>query len=206
MGTMLHNKVAIVTGASSGNGRAIALAFARHGAKVIVADLTRTPREGGEPTAALINSTHPGQARFQPCDVTSIADLAATVDIAEAWGGLDILVNNAGILKKQPLLDATEAVFQQMIDVNVKSVFFASQAAARVMLPRKRGVIINLGSQNGIREGMRLSLIQDGVSSSELRVDMVDETICAAAVSVLAVTSHRGSTMCRASHWGGGHR
>lgn len=148
---MLQNRIAIVTGGSSGNGRAIALAFARHGARVVVADLTETPREGGPSTTDLIAQNHPGQAMFHRCDVTSIPDLEATVQVAEDWGGLDILVNNAGILKKQPILDATEAVFQQMIDVNVKSVFFGSQAAARVMIPRKRGVIINLCSIAGMR-------------------------------------------------------
>jgi NAD(P)-dependent dehydrogenase (short-subunit alcohol dehydrogenase family) len=148
---MLQGKVAIVTGAASGNGRAIAFAFARQGAKVIVADLSSTPREGGEPTADIINRNHPSQAQFVVCDVGKVADLKAVVEIAENWGGLDILVSNAGILKKQPILEATEAVFQQMIDVNVKSVMFGAQAAARVMIPRKRGVIINMCSIAGMR-------------------------------------------------------
>jgi len=148
---MLKNRVAIVTGASSGNGRAIALGFAQQGARVILADLSPSPREGGEPTTDLINRDHPGQAQFLKCDVTRLADLAEMVQAAEDWGGLDILVNNAGILKKQPLLEATEAVFQQMIDVNVKSVLFGTQAAARVMIPRKSGVIINLCSIAGLR-------------------------------------------------------
>ncbi len=148
---MLQGKVAIVTGASSGNGRAIALAYARQGAKVIVADLTAGPREGGEPTAEMINRDHPGQARFHRCDVGRVADLEAVVQIAEDWGGLEILVSNAGILKKQPILDATEAVFHEMIDVNVKSVMFGARAAARVMMPRKRGVIINMCSIAGMR-------------------------------------------------------
>jgi NAD(P)-dependent dehydrogenase (short-subunit alcohol dehydrogenase family) len=148
---MLQGKVAIVTGGSSGNGRAIAQAFARQGAKVVVADLTLAPREGGEPTAEMINRDHPGRAQFFACDVSKVSELAALVQVAEAWGGVDIMVNNAGILKKQPILEATEAVFQQMIDVNVKSVMFGSQAAARVMIPRKRGVIINMCSIAGMR-------------------------------------------------------
>ena len=148
---LLENRTAIVTGAASGNGRAIALAFAREGARVILADVTETPREGGAPTVGLIAAARPGAARFVRCDVTRIADLNATVAAAEAWGGLDILVNNAGILKKEPILDATEAVFQRMIDVNVKSVLFACQAAARVMVPRRRGVILNMCSIAGMR-------------------------------------------------------
>ena len=97
---MLTDRIAIVTGGASGNGRAIAQGFAQHGARVIV------------------------------------ADLQAAVALAEDWGGIDIMVNNAGILMKQPLLDATEDVFHRMIDVNVKSVLFGSQAAARAMIPR----------------------------------------------------------------------
>jgi len=148
---LLDGRIAIVTGASSGNGRAIARAFARQGARVIVADLTETPREGGPTTVELIESDHPGQARFLHCDVAQVADLQAAVAAAEAWGGLAIMVNNAGILRKEPLLDATEAVFQRMIDVNVKSVLFGCQAAARVMVPRGRGVIINMCSIAGMR-------------------------------------------------------
>jgi len=151
MTQMLAGKTAVVTGGASGNGRAIALGFAQHGARVIVADLRPDPREGGTPVVDAINATHPGRARFQPCDVSNVADLQAAVAQAEAWGGLDIMVNNAGILMKQPLLDATEAVFQKMIDVNVKSVLFGSQAAARAMIPRGRGVILNMCSIAGMR-------------------------------------------------------
>ena len=120
---MLPGKIAVVTGGASGNGRAIAEGFVRHGARVIVADLRAEPREGGVPVVEAINATHPGMARYVHCDVSQVADLAAAVAEAEAWGGLDIMVNNAGILMKQPILGATEAVFHKMIDVNVKSVF-----------------------------------------------------------------------------------
>jgi len=150
MEQMLRAKVAIVTGGASGNGRAIAEGFVRHGARVIVADLTEQPREGGTPVVTAINAAHPGAARFMRCDVAQPADLAAVVAQAEGWGGLDIMVNNAGILMKEPLLEATEAVFQRMIDVNVKSVFFGAQAAARVMVPRGRGVILNMCSIAGL--------------------------------------------------------
>ncbi len=144
---LLDGQTAIVTGSSSGNGRAIAIAFAREGARVICADLTETPREGGTPTHVLIGKA----ARFLRTDVTRVADLDAMVAAAEAWGGLSVLVNNAGILLKEPILDATEATFDRMIDVNVKSVFFACQAAARVMVPRGRGVILNMCSIAGMR-------------------------------------------------------
>jgi len=148
---LLQGQVAIVTGGASGNGRAIARAFAREGARVVVADLTETPREGGETTVALIEAENPGMAQFLRCDVTEVADLEAAVALAESVGGLSVMVNNAGILKKEPILQATEAMFQTMIDVNVKSVFFGSQAAARAMVPRGRGVILNMCSIAGMR-------------------------------------------------------
>jgi NAD(P)-dependent dehydrogenase (short-subunit alcohol dehydrogenase family) len=148
---LLEGRTAIVTGGSSGNGRAIARAFAREGARVLIADLTETPREGGPATAALIEAETPGRARFRRCDVAQVAEIDALVAEAEAWGGLDILVNNAGILRKEPILEATEAVFQTMIDVNVKSVLFGCRAAARVMVPRGRGVILNMCSIAGMR-------------------------------------------------------
>lgn len=149
---LLEGRTAIVTGGSSGNGRAIAAGFAAQGARVVVADITEAPREGGVPTAAMIEATHPGRARFVACDVTSTTQLAALVAAAVDWTGqLDIMVNNAGILRKEPILEATEATFQAMIDVNVKSVLFGCQAAARVMVPRGSGVILNMCSIAGMR-------------------------------------------------------
>jgi len=148
---MLTDRTAIVTGASSGNGRAIATRFAEEGARVIVADLEETGREGLAPTAEAINAAHPGRARFMRADVTRRADLEALVEAAESWGGLEIMVNNAGILIKEPFLEASEETLQRMFDVNVKGVFLGAQIAARAMAPRGRGVIINLGSIAGLR-------------------------------------------------------
>lgn len=148
---MLKDKIAIVTGGSSGNGRAIAIKFAEHGAKVVVADLSETAREGGDSTITLIKARFPGQAKFAKCDVSKVAELEALVQVAEDWGGVDIMVNNAGILLKEPILDATEETFHKMVDVNVKSVFFGSQVAGRAMVKRKSGVIINMCSIAGMR-------------------------------------------------------
>lgn len=155
--SMLDGKVAIITGASSGMGRAIALRFAQAGARVIVADLSQTPREGGASTVESINAIQPEAGIFVRCDVSRLRDLQEAIDIAEKNGGLDIMVNNAGILIKEPLLDATEDVFQRMIDVNVKSVYFGSQLAARAMARRGAGVILNMCSVAGIRGTAGLS-------------------------------------------------
>lgn len=155
--SMLHGKIAIITGASSGMGRAIALRFARAGARVIAADLSETPREGGASTVETINAIRPGAGIFVRCDVARLQDLQEAIDVAEKNGGLDIMVNNAGVLIKEPLLDATEAVFQRMIDVNVKSVYFGSQLAARAMAKRGAGVILNMCSVAGIRGTAGLS-------------------------------------------------
>lgn len=147
----LAGKVAMVTGGASGNGRAIALALAQHGATVLIADLRQDPREGGTPTHILIAAQHPGQAHYVFCDVSQVASLEGAVAAADTLGGVDILVNNAGILSKQALLLADEASFDRMMAVNVKSVYFASQAAAKRMVAKGRGSIINLSSIAGIR-------------------------------------------------------
>ena len=148
---LLKDKIAIVTGGASGNGRSIADGFVKQGAKVIVADLSAVGREGGTPIVDVINARTPGMAKFVKCDVSQIRELETLVDEAEDWGGLDIMVNNAGILQKEPILEATEETYHRMQDVNVKSVLFGSQLAARAMVKRKSGVIINMCSIAGIR-------------------------------------------------------
>ena len=148
---MLAGRVALVTGASSGNGRAIALRFAEHGARVVLADLREEAREGGPTTLSLLESAVPGQSRFVMCDVSEPSQIEAAVEAAEELGGLDIMVNNAGILIKQPILEATEEVFDRMVSVNMRSVYFGTKAAATVMAPRHRGCIINVGSIAGLR-------------------------------------------------------
>ncbi len=151
MTTLLEGKIAVVTGAASGNGRAIALAYARHGADVVLADIREDPREGGETTEALIRQETKAHVAFVTCDVTDVGALEAAVEAAEAFGGIDVMVNNAGILTKQSVLEATEQAFDTMMSVNVKSVYFGTQAAARRMVPRGSGAIINLSSIAGMR-------------------------------------------------------
>jgi len=149
--TLLSGKVAVITGASSGNGRAIALAFAKEGANVVLADIRTEPREGGIPTKELIENETAQKAVFVQCDVTKLADLEAAMDAAEELGGISIMVNNAGILKKQSVLEAGEDEFDLVSDVNVKSVYFGTQVAAKRMVKNGSGNIINLSSIAGMR-------------------------------------------------------
>ncbi len=152
MTAMLEGRVALVTGGSSGNGRAIARAIAAEGARgVVIADLQEEPREGGPPTRQLIQDDTDAGAVFTRCDVTSPADLRAAVEAADVFGGVDLLVNNAGIFRSQSFLDITEDDYDLTMDINVKGTFFASQAAARSMIGAGRpGSIVNIGSVSGL--------------------------------------------------------
>jgi NAD(P)-dependent dehydrogenase (short-subunit alcohol dehydrogenase family) len=142
----VDGRVAIVTGGSSGNGRSIALALAEAGASAIVfAD----PREGGRPTVELLDEAGV-RAVFVRCDVTRIADLESAVAAADEFGGLDILVNNAGIFSAGDFLGVTEEEFDRSMAINVKGAYFATQVAARSMIARGGGSVVNLGSVSAV--------------------------------------------------------
>jgi 3-oxoacyl-[acyl-carrier protein] reductase len=142
----LANKVAIVTGAASGFGKAIAETFAREGAKVVVADING---QGARAVAQAIGAA----AVHVAADVSRRADVEAMVgEAVKAFGGLDIMVNNAGTThRNQPMLDVTEAEFDRIFAVNVKSVYLAALAAVPAMEQRGGGVIINTASTAGVR-------------------------------------------------------
>lgn len=141
---------AVVTGASSGIGREIALRFAEYGADVVVADVRERPREGSRPTTDYLEAETDANAVFVECDVTDRNDVNAAVAAADEFGGVDIMVNNAGVLVATPFLDTDEATYDRMMDVNVKGTFFGSQAAAERMLSDDGGTIINLSSVSGL--------------------------------------------------------
>jgi NAD(P)-dependent dehydrogenase (short-subunit alcohol dehydrogenase family) len=148
---LLADSTAVVTGGASGNGRAIALAFAEHGADVVVADLQREPRTGGEPTDERVRAETDARATFVACDVSDRDDLRAAVAAADEFGGIDVMVNNAGVIQETPFLEVTEDEFEQVMDVNLRGTFFGAQAAAEAMVERGEGCIINLSSVAGIR-------------------------------------------------------
>ena len=139
----LTGKVAIVTGGASGIGRASAIAFAREGAKVVVADLSRS---GAEDTARSI--TADGFVAWpSKVDVADEADVRRMVDkTTEHWGGVDILFNNAGILLVKPVEEMSEAEWDRVMAVNVKGAFFAIKHVVPSMRRRGGGAILNTGS------------------------------------------------------------
>jgi glucose 1-dehydrogenase len=143
----LAGRVAIVTGAASGIGRAIAVRLATSGARVVVADLDEV---GGQLTARAIETTS-GEASFLRTDVTSHAALAALVAHAvKTFGRLDIMCNNAGIASGGPFLEWTPEQYERVIAVNQHGVFYGIQAAGRAMRDGGAGgVIINTGSVYG---------------------------------------------------------
>ena len=142
----LSGKNAIVTGGSSGIGRAIAMALATEGANVAVGDVSENPREGGLHTADEIVKTG-SKSFFIQTDVSRESDVEKLVSSAiSKFGSLDIMVNNAGITIIKSALETSGDEFLKVLDVNVKGAFLGSKYALKHMLPRKTGKIINLAS------------------------------------------------------------
>ena len=149
MGTLSH-KCALITGAASGIGRAMAQGFAREGATVVVADMNE---ERGQAVAQAILAAG-GQAIFTPCDVTQAVECQNAIQKAvDRWGRLDILCNNAGIIRRTNVLGTTEAEWDRVMAVNVKSIFLMSKYAIPVMIKAGGGVIINTASGWGLVGG-----------------------------------------------------
>jgi glucose 1-dehydrogenase len=155
MSGILTGKVAVVTGASSGIGRAIAATFAAEGAAVVIADLVTEPLEGGESTLDLIAKSG-GTASFRRTDVGNWDEVDALISHTVAsHGRLDVMVNNAATYSGTPLLDTTAAEWERVMAVNLTGMFNGCKRAVQQMIgqePRQdvRGRVINLGSQQGI--------------------------------------------------------
>ena len=148
----LEGKTAVITGASSGIGRRIALAYAERGCNVVIADVDEKPRDGDIPAATEIRDRFGVDATFVHCDVTKSADIDAAMSAADDFGGVDIMVNNAGIFASQPFVEVTADDYRKLMSINVDGVFFGAQAAAKGMLDHGRGgSIINVSSVAGLQ-------------------------------------------------------
>ena len=153
----LKNQVVIVTGGSSGLGRAMSIRFAAEGAEVVIADLSEVPREGGESAIAFIKKNK-GKASFVQCDVSSFEDMDSLIaNTTERFNRIDVMVNNAmtGKYEPKPLLDTSIDHWEDVLKVNLTGVFMGCKLAIKQMLKQDlrgevRGRVINMSSQLGI--------------------------------------------------------
>lgn len=148
----LAGKAALVTGGASGIGRATALLLAREGAAVGIVDIDR---EGGESAAREIAAAG-GRALFEPADVTRSADCERAVGrVARELGGLHVLFNNAGIIRRSTVVETSEADWDRILEVNVRSIFLLSRLAIPIMARAGGGSIVNTASNWGLVGGSR---------------------------------------------------
>lgn len=133
------DQIAVVTGGAKGIGAATAALFAREGARVALLDTDET---AGAETASDL-----GDARFFACDVADADAVEHTFEaVREAFGGVDLLVNNAGIQRYGTVTKTSEALWDEVMNVNLKSAFLCAQAALPSMVERGRGVVVNVAS------------------------------------------------------------
>jgi len=151
-----QDKVAIITGAGHGIGQATAKAFAAQGAKVVVADIDR---QAGEAVVDAIKANN-GVATFIPCDVTNDTQVQALVtSTIEIYGKLDIAFNNAGIeIEQSKLADGDEAIFDKIMDVNVKGVWRCMKHQIPALLANDGGAIVNTASVAGLGAAPKMSI------------------------------------------------
>jgi 3-oxoacyl-[acyl-carrier protein] reductase len=148
MNKLLEEKVAVVTGASRGIGRAIALELANRGAQVVV-NYNRSADAATAVVAAI--EADGGQATAVQADVSDFSQARSLIQAAvKAYGRLDVLVNNAGVTRDQLILMMKEEDWDTVVRVNLKSMFNTCKAAARVMLRQRYGRIVNISSVSGI--------------------------------------------------------
>lgn len=151
MRKLLSDKTAVVTGGASGNGRSIATTYAEEGCDIVVADIREEPREDGDPTHEKIAAETDAEATFVECDVTDYDSVKNAVEAAEEFGGVDVMVNNAGIFSAEAFLEEDDETFDQILDVNVRGIYYGARAAANQMVENGGGNIVNLSSVAGLQ-------------------------------------------------------
>lgn len=145
----LTGKVALITGAASGIGRAAALLFAREGAAVIVTDINQSGQEVAE---EIVRSG--GKAIFVQADVTRSADCRRVVEqTVRELGAVDVLFNNAGIMRRASVVELSEEDWDRVMAVNVKSIFLMSRQVIPIMIKAGGGAIVNTASGWGLVGG-----------------------------------------------------
>ncbi|HEY8599757.1 MAG TPA: glucose 1-dehydrogenase [Thermomicrobiales bacterium] len=146
----VDGKVAIITGTGTGLGQAAALALAQAGAKLVLTELPgRTA--AAEATAKMAQDDYGAETLVLPLDVMQKEQISGLVQGAlDKFGQIDVLVNNAGVNIPKFALDVTEEDWDRVLDINLKGLFFTTQAVGRAMIERKSGKIINIASQMGV--------------------------------------------------------
>ena len=149
----LASRVSIITGASSGVGRATAILFAREGSKVVVSDIADA---GGQATVEAIKAAG-GEAIFLHADVSRSQDVESLIrKTKERFGKIDIILNSAGVMQKTiSLEDIDEALWERIYAVNVKGIFLMAKFAVPAMKEAGKGVIINIASISGVRPRLK---------------------------------------------------
>lgn len=186
MSGRLKNLVAVVTGGGSGFGESICHAFADEGARIIVADFN--PAAGQRVAQALQAQGH--EAEFCPADVSQSADMARLVEAAvKRFGRIDVMVNNAGMSHpNQPMLQVTEAEFDRLYQVNVKSIYLSAVHCVPVFRRQGGGCFINIGSTAAVRPRPGLSWYNGSkgavvLLTKSLAVELAPEKIRANAIN-----------------------
>jgi NAD(P)-dependent dehydrogenase (short-subunit alcohol dehydrogenase family) len=143
---LLDNKVSLVTGGAGGIGREIALALAKEGSQVAIVDIKQ---KEGEEIVKQLNQFSKGY--FIHSDISKVAHIEQVVqEVYDKFGALDILINNAGISIRTAVDEMTEEEWDRILTINLKSAYFFSKEAARLMKARRSGVIINVSSIRAI--------------------------------------------------------
>src|SRR5262245_1487234 len=144
----LRDKIAIITGAAHGIGKALAIRFAQEGANIVLVDIDE---KAGQEVAHAINRSGI-QSLFFRADVGDSADVANLYnELSRRFGSIDVLVNNAGIAQTTPIVKTSDEDFEKIVHINFRSVFLMTRGAIPMMSARGGGgVIINLASVNGL--------------------------------------------------------